>query len=138
MRDFIFRGKGKDDGGWLEGSLMVWSGGCRHICSEQPDGKMSKAPVDPATVGQFTGLLDNNGTRIFEGDILHFPGQYADKQQVVFDKGGFCVGEFYQERFDVLWSLRVAAERTEYNKGEDGCEIIGNIHDNPELLEAQQ
>ena len=112
--------------------------------SGEPDGlyKQKMTVVEESTVGQFTGLVDRNGKRIFEGDI--FTSDYFDDTynfEVVFSDGAFCG----KHKSTGIYMLGF----TNYDdNGEDlgyWCEedytshiqIIGNIHDNPELLGAK-
>ena len=86
-----------------------------------------RADVIPETVGQFTGLTDKNGKKIFEGDIIRFTGvKYLEYLEVFWCKSDF------------QWRLRNrkvtgGSRELEYDDKEWG-EVIGNIHDNPELL----
>lgn len=144
-REIMFRGKHvhafscnkKLDGVWIYGYLADDN----YIMSEQGYEKM----VDPETVGQYTGLKDKNGKMIFEGDIVECNNgfDYA-KGEVVFENGAFGIGtinligisECCCDNFASLWQLYWDQEIM------DGlelyyCEIIGNIHDNPELLEGK-
>lgn len=128
MREIKFRGK-NNDGNWCFGDLIqsnndhdVWI----HATKINHTYKIA-----PATVGQFTGLLDNNGKEIYEGDILRFapPWRWEEGERrvgvVVFKYYAFVVK--YDDTSTGLFTL--AANDAPYT-------IIGNIHDNPNLLEA--
>ena len=127
MREILFRGKFVKD--WKYGYLSV-----------EPKGLVIKEPyelnqshiwhIDPSTVGQYTGLTDKNGKKIFEGDILEFTD--ADKDKTPY--------EIYWDESSSAWHIRDC----------EGCidncdpwvkecfEVIGNVHDNPELLEVSE
>lgn len=109
MREILFRAKRNPSGEWIEGFLV---GNC-HIGDW-----VSCEPVHRRTVGQFTGLTDRNGKKIFEGDILKAAGLY--------------IVDFYDESF----VIRFGENGIEYFHEHfiDEMEVIGNIHDNPELL----
>jgi uncharacterized phage protein (TIGR01671 family) len=77
------------------------------------------AIIDPGTVGQFTGLLDKNGKKIFEGDILNYGSEINDI--IKYEKEDWC-----EDGFHTGYLLFLTA---------DQYEIIGNIYDNPELIE---
>ena len=127
MREIIFRGKRKDNGEWIFGyyfqrqNLFSEDGFpiTHHISYLPPFG----AEVDAETVGQFSGLTDKNGKRIFEGDIIRKTNEGRHSQIFTADnRTSFCTYEkVYYGPFDYL------IESCEY-------EVIGNIHDNPELL----
>ena len=136
MREILFRGKRIDNGEWAVGYLGVFKDGTQIYVpfTEEEErkyrGHIFSAigglwyAVDPSTVGQYTGLTDKNGKRIFEGDIVEGVDYDADDGfgVVCWNDGAFEVGNgswcgtFHDNYF-----------------GRD-FEIIGNIHDNPELM----
>ena len=145
-RTIKFRGKRLDNGEWVYGDLMHINGGCLIYYGSQTkceliEGKSDIAveitmdeiaPVDPDTVGQFTGLLDANGNGIYDGDILGAKGKV-----IGWVKGGvrgYC--------YDVVYVNHPAGESrwTLYSTVKDDypeqIEVIGNIHDNPGLLKG--
>lgn len=135
MREILFRGK-KDDDEWVYGSFCMdaleqFNGLCGVDgfirLYDKAKGKMQTYEVDRETVGQYTGLNDKNGKRIFEGDIVEgvdYTSEDGGYGVVGFDDGAFevsgndCYGTFHEN----YW-------------GKD-FEVIGNIHDNPELLKG--
>lgn len=138
MREILFRGKCNGTGKWLCGDLLSVPELDRYMI-------MPQCPlpyrVDPATVGQFTGLLDKNGKKVFEGDIVTF-GQNV--YQITFECGSFSLLDSEGRMIPKIGGINDYC----YSFGrlydecmwEDGwaydIEIIGNIHDNPELLEV--
>lgn len=135
MREILFRGKRLDNGEWIDGSLWLY-GEDAHIFGgpDFPYGCLWHK-VDPATVGQYTGLTDKDGKRIFEGDIVRFfERQFGGEdapviQSVGYEEGGFCVHRYFLNNW-----LRNAING---NIQLEGIEVIGNIHDNPELMEEE-
>lgn len=127
MREILFRGKRTDNGAWETGSLVVIRGGTseeRIYIAEKMTGYHT--PVISETVGQYTGLTDKNGKRIFEGDIV---AGYFDHKEII---GYILYGsnaKFFIERLG-LYGIFL-------DNSEDWVEVIGNIHDNPELLEVK-
>ena len=136
MREILFRGKLLDNSEWAYG-LIVKMFGAYHIIDK--DDENTAYEVIPETVGQYTGLKDKNGKRIWEGDILHI-AKIADG-----------LGGYYQHpldyhvnvvvKFDLCaWMWETLCEDKRYISFPDAwchyeCEVIGNITDNPELLE---
>ena len=168
MKQILFRGKGIGSGKWHEGSLVDLDGdlsGAALIvpmssgASSIPISKIiefSAAVIDPRTVGQFTGMTDKYGGRIFEGDIIRTHNGSVTAISIV------RYGEYYPKMFyAMLDALKPhfqhvadfycfsAALVVEVDGGQHYtdereammifqspcCEIIGNIYDNPELLE---
>ena len=122
MREILFRGKRMDDGEWMCGNLTVWSDGGASIDKEPTEASPLYAVI-PETVGQYTGLTDKNGKKIFEGDIINIVYPDTIVRNAVINYVG---ASFYGDnRFD-LWEL----------DGYISLEVIGNIHDNPELLKG--
>ena len=123
MREILFRGKRTDNGEWETGSLVIIRDGCSDkevFIADKMTGYHT--PVIPETVGQFTGLTDKNGVKIFEGDIVREWG------------GESCQG--YYEIDNVL-TVKSPDTLINFEMSYD-CEykIIGNIYDNPELLKG--
>ena len=124
MREILFRGKQEDNEKWVIGYLSS-----KHtITIQTPCGHMDEIVICADTVGQFTGLTDKNGKRIFEGDIAKvLQGKDKDIAYVGFENGAFMLypktGNIYER---TLW---------EYWYNDWDVEVIGNITDNPELLE---
>lgn len=129
MREIIFRGKRTDNGEWVEGLLSYSPYGepeMIEVFSEKTKG-IYYEPVDPETVGQYTGLNDCKGNRIFEGDIIRNddPTKKYRIGEVRFQDGCFCI--FIKGvpcEYITLDSLF---------RNHD-AEVIGNRWDNPELL----
>lgn len=135
MRDIKFRGKHKDTGEWVYGDLVRNVEGAFAVV---PPYKMdmnnicSDYEVSPETVGQFTGLHDTNGKEIYEGDIVKAPlldPIFGDilldafcNTVIEFNNGAFVVSYYGNSRKIYLQDLC------------DKIEVIGNIHDTPELL----
>ena len=130
----LYRGKRMDNGEWIEGSLvmkidpLLEISYCFILAQGRKDSFVTWHKVDPATVGTYTGMKDKNGKRIFEGDILLLDDI---KGFVNYGTGCFCVRML---KPDYLYRGNPAIDivLNEY----PGLEVIGNIHDNPELLEG--
>lgn len=132
MREILFRGKRVDNGEWVYGNLIEdkWgddNGNTVYAILQDrvaPEIAALWTPVKvvPETVGQYTGLTDKNGKKIFEGDIVQ--GEAEEARGVV---------EWQQAEGRYLVSVRNGYDWLCMDD-DDWC-VIGNIHDNPEMLE---
>ena len=161
MREILFRGKRKDNGDWVYGYPVKkidpllrtekWFILIQEYCKSCIDGRptilgaeMSWYEVIPETVGQYTGLTDKNGKKIFEGDILQIitgNGWSCPKGTKVYYEVVFT--EFNEECATWAEYIGYMAKRDEddlssihYVVNSYGAKVIGNIHDNPELLKG--
>ena len=125
MREILFRGKTFCDGDWVYGGI-TWNSSRKKFFIHTD---WEEAKVIPETVGQYTGLTDKNGKKIFEGDILE--GDLEDsldpgakwRSEIIWGKFGWnCKGN----------KISLPMDECDIREGE----VIGNIHDNPELLKG--
>lgn len=157
MREYLYRGKRIDNGEWVEGSYVYahkffGTGEAGHFIADIYGENMYG--VIPETVGEYTGLPDKNGKKIFEGDILQITSTVRGKQ---IDNGlGICCGFESEKRQDygiVLHDNHTGGYRlkvihngkykrvAKFASGHlsiYNAEVVGNIYDNPELLEDKQ
>lgn len=129
MREILFRGKRVDNGEWLCGNLTVWSDGTASIDKEPTEASPLYAVVEE-TVGQGSTVLDKNGVEMYEGDIIYGAAHWLERYKP-------AVVTFRNGSFGLLWHR---GDVEEFNPFTSLCnveyEVIGNIHDNPELLEG--
>lgn len=122
MREIYFRGKRRDNGDWSYGSLQLFKG-----VSIFDSIWKNFISVDPTTVGQYTGVTDKHGIKIFEGDLVRCCGEI---RSVIFDERML---EFEFNSKDPVANpdgLCLCGDHAV-------CEVIGNIYDNPELLKGE-
>lgn len=134
-REILFRGK--HDGEWIEGFYKAEGYDTYRGCIDrtpyiQQLGKCVSWAVDPSTVGQYTGLTDKNGTRIFEGDIIRYCPFKCEEQE----ETGFV--EWVKNNAGFIIRLMDGAVDDLYFGTAKKCKIIGNVHDNPELLKGEK
>lgn len=140
MREILFRGKRLEIGDWVEGSLIAYPDGDCYIARPSDDPNvLDKFDVDPVTVGQYTGLKDKHGKRIFEGDVV-ITQPFSDRpysKKAKFKRHIGVVEHRIHPNYVSEWFVKI--------ENYDGfgccnwsafhdCEIISNIHDNRELL----
>ena len=133
MREILFRGKRTDDGEWIEGYYCPCCFGrfpCRPAIvpkDRMDDGSWEPKEIIPETVGQYIGLTDKNGTKIFEGDVVRT--KY----------GRPCIVIWFASKREVGWDLQVVPtqEGLKYKAPSvndlylpENLEVVGNIHDN--------
>ena len=132
MMEILFRGKRTINGDWVYGDFV--HGNERKslrdsiFVYDSETQSFNDYEINPSTLGQYTGLTDKNGKRIFEGDVAKvLQGKDKDIAYVGFENGAFMLylktGNIYER---ALW---------EYWYNDWDVEVIGNVHDNPDLLE---
>ena len=146
MREILFQGKAKNNGEWVQGDLhnakwkydekqtsLIWP---KNIELEEHYEFSESIEVIPETVGQYTGLPDKNGKKIFEKHVVKITGMLPTVNglyKVVWDDKNHCFGlkrdTSYHHHYFTF---------SELNGFHEDCEVIGNIFDNPELMEEAQ
>lgn len=119
---YLFRGKRTDTGKWEIGLLARYNE--KYPCANIIDETELLIPVETKTVGQYTGLKDKNGKRIFEGDICKHRSNYSGN--AVISVVTYTDGHF----------LALVGENSGFELSEK-LEVIGNIYDNPNLLKIE-
>lgn len=157
MREILFRGKEKHNKNWVYGSFipLLSKYTKQDVGGIKDDTIYRKVHLcELETVGQYTGLTDKNGTKIFEGDIIRYADRY---EYAMYLESLECPEEYEGVSFEKMWRIEEVVYGSEVDypafdlKGHDfECnglsgllggeyyfEVIGNIHDNPELLKNE-
>ena len=131
MREILFRGKMDDNSRWVEGyycRAFRWTGDKEPVPAIQEADCFMFRAIDPSTVGQYTGMKDRNGKRIFDGDIVRTKyGRvckvtwFSSEQYSGWDFEPVSVKHDPPDQWDLFYDRNLV--------------VLGNIHDNPELLE---
>ena len=141
-REILFRGKRNDNGEWIIGGY--YHGEVYNLdeidihyiipCCDLYDEDLELVEVIPETVGQFTGLKDKNGVRVFEGDILsaHFDESYPDDETLLLVGNNGYAFTLKEEDSDPEM-----IDNSDMRFFDEIFVVIGNVHDNPELLKGE-
>ena len=148
MKDILFRGKRVDNDEWVFGVPAKDEHGEMVVIEsifdfDEYDCRGAKCLyVEESTVGQYTGLTDKNGKKIFEGDIINVITLDTEAEQ----RAVVCFGNFIDENngdeyigfFIDFDGIKTTAAQLAMEECKNRIEVIGNIHDNPELLEVEE
>jgi uncharacterized phage protein (TIGR01671 family) len=148
MREILFRAKREDNGEWAYGYYVrlpdaAGSASMIHTPARNPDESNSSHFIRSSTIGQFTGLTDKNGVKIFDGDILQgdeYPycseGEYNYFAEVVWFDEGCCGAGLYTHKNPKSTVKGISHGNCEWLEDfdSDKWQVIGNIYDNPELI----
>jgi len=133
LESIEFRGKQKDNGSWIYGFYIVDEKGASILYRHPLDGSLDRKEVYPETVNQYIRSKDKNNKKIYQGDILKYDihPSLKDKvgddellHQVVWAEHGFYLWRWRSEDMNPINPSGIT----------ESFEIVGNIHDNPELL----
>ncbi len=133
-REILFRGKRADNGEWVEGYYVKYqpiASKAQFVAGIVPDYASSFYLIEiiPLTLGRYTGLTDRNGVRIFEGDVCIFQNVFSSKPHI-------GVVRYYANAKPISDDGQYSVDLAECNP--EDLEVIGNIHDNPELLKGEE
>ena len=128
MREILFRGKRIANGEWVQGYICRygWTGKEKDYIIPDYASALFTAEINPETVGQYTGLTDTNGRKIFEGDIVIF--DYIDYE----DERGVVQWDSDIAKFIITCSTFTIDFDNVYGRE---LEVVGNVYDNPEMME---
>lgn len=133
-RKHIYRGKRLDNGAFVEGDLFYHNGAPYIMLSTDDNYGFDWVEVHPDTVGEFTGLTDRNGKDIYEGDIVNIDGKYTRYVVYSGEHTAFCAMRY----IDKQQSEFTGTLGDGYGNYKRQYEVVGNIYDNPELLEVSK
>lgn len=139
-RTIKFRGKSIYDEEWLYGSLVKIEKDRYAVIPPLNDIEIGKSigmyEVYPETVGQFTGLFDNNGKEIYEGDIISVNGKYPKLVKYISEYASFCVANIsdLNKKWTFPWQQVSLGWWNDFRRE---IQVIGNIYDNPELIKEE-
>ena len=148
-REILFRGKTDKNDNWIYGSLNNTDHQFPEIMYCDKNWNVCSTSIKPETIGQYTGLTDKNGTKIFEGDIV-LTQEYSTRPFAKNAKRKRLVGvvEYYEQKHygkNVIYNNGYRVKIKNQGKYTCGawsdfydCEIIGSIYDNPELLQGEE
>ena len=145
MRDIIFRGKSTKTGEWIKGYYIHFQDNLRNREAHRiSDGYADSMPegdgydfcagfedINPETLGQFTGVYDNKGVPIYEGDIVRY--RWTDERYKRNQK--FYIGEVEWNEWEAGWGLKHCMN-VSFRSAR--LEVVGNIHDNPDYPELRK
>lgn len=149
-REILFKAKRKDNGEWVEGQYVYITNPLtedgkpiKHLICDGTN--IFNDLIDPDTLCQYTGLTDKNGKKIWENDILRYSYDYDGSP---FLKDGeeikYRVGAVFWSEWRGSWAVCGRGNKKctnndvfKYNRNPNRAEVIGNIFDNPELLEVE-
>lgn len=128
---YLFKSKRLDNGEWVQGAILFHDADATTIFNQHPaDGSLQGFEVDPSTICQCTGLKDKNGKLVWENDIVNCLTEE-------------CCGYIGWNESEAGFYFNVLLEDGRFEEEhiydyQDGIEVIGNIFDNPELLESEE
>ena len=137
MREILFKGKRLDNGEWITGHLLRYGDGRARMvssntdifCFEKDESIIQTVAhrVDPKTVGQYTGFVDKNGKKIFEGDIVS-----------IYNSKAFLFAVEWNNQYVLkCTSNGVSDNILNVIESPEDVEVVGNIYDNSELIKEQ-
>lgn len=155
--EVLFRGKSVETNEWVYGSYILEKyGNTPYICYFEYGTfvNIKQVEVIPETVGEFTGMTDKNGIKIFEGDIVKTQPFY-DRPYSVTRKGKQFLGVvnlhihkfkgneiFPEQKYNSFWQVDIIEDTKKYNHYSWSrfwnCEVVGNKFDNPELIKEEE